>query len=85
MVANYRCNEIKQEALDKVAPLLLTLKMNANSNLVQDFKEQCSKIIKDSIDYYDNEAYQYQKEVFAKIREQIEVQIYKDLIICFDS
>ena len=85
MVANYRCNEIKQEALDKVAPLIQTLKMNSNSYLVQDFKDQCEKIIKDSIDYYDAEAYQYQKAVFEKIREQIKDQIFKDLIICFDS
>ena len=64
MVANYRCNEIKQEALDKVAEQLLTLKMHTNANLVQDFKEQCHKIIKDSVTYYDNEAHQYQKVVF---------------------
>lgn len=59
--------------------------MHTNANLVQDFKEQCQKIIKDSVTYYDNEAHQYQKIVFQKIRDQIEEQIYKDLIICFDS
>lgn len=59
--------------------------MNSNSNLIQDFKAQCEKIISESVAYYDAEAYQYQKEVFAKIREQIEEQIFKDLIVCFDS
>lgn len=85
MVANYRCNEIKQEALDKVGPALQSLKMNSNSNLVPGFKEECEKIIKESVDYYDAEAYQYQKEVFGKIRQQIEDQIFKDLLLCFDS
>ena len=39
MVANYRCNEIKQEALDKVAEPIRNLKMNSNSNQLADFKE----------------------------------------------
>jgi hypothetical protein len=85
MVANYRCNEIKQEALDKVAPALQSLKMNSSSNLVAGFKGECEKIVKDSVEYYDDEAYQYQKDVFAKIRQQIEDLIYKDLLFCFDS
>lgn len=49
------------------------------------FKEQCTAIIKDSIEHYDQEASQYQKTVFTKIRQQIEEQIYKDLLFCFDS
>lgn len=85
MVANYRCNEIKQEALEKVAPALQALKRNSSSNLVAGFKGECEKIVKESVDYYDGEAYQYQKEVFGKIRQQIEDQIFKDLLFCFDS
>lgn len=59
--------------------------MNSSSNLIAGFKEECEKIVKSSVDYYDNEAYQYKKEVFGKIRQQIEDQIYKDLLFCFDS
>ena len=85
MVANYRCNEIKQEALDKVAPALQALKRNSSANLVAGFKDDCEKIVKESVDYYDGEAYQYQKEVFTKIRQQIEDQVFKDLLLCFDA
>ena len=59
--------------------------MNSSSNLVAALREEGTKIVKDSVEYYDDEAYQYQKDVFAKIRKQIEDLIYKDLLFCFDS
>ena len=65
--------------------MLQDLKMHCNSNLVASFKQDCQNIIKESIDHYDSEASQYDKKVYSKIRKQIEEQIFKDLLFCFDS
>jgi len=68
MVATFRCNEIKVEALEKTAQPLRQLKMNCYSGVVNGFKQECESIIKDSIDYYNGEAYSYHKEIFNKVK-----------------
>ena len=85
MVANYRCNEIKDEALAKVAQTIQNLKINSNKNLIDNFKDECETIVKESLTFYDEEAHQYEKKVFSKLRGEIELEINKDLLFCFDS
>ena len=59
MVANYRCSEIKDEAMNKVHTLIQSLKISTVQNLLDDFKDKCLEITDQSIKYYDDNAGHY--------------------------
>ena len=44
MVANYRCSEIKDEALGKVQALLSSLRTASMQTLMDDFPARCTEI-----------------------------------------
>ena len=71
MVANYRCTELKQEALALVQKKIEELQSLCDSGVVEDFKEKCAEILKLSSDYYSEVAKQYDREVFKKIQKEL--------------
>jgi hypothetical protein len=64
MVANYRCNELKDEALEKVRPLIQSLREECERRLIHQFEQRCSIIYKQAITHYDEFAHQYDKETY---------------------
>jgi len=59
MVANYRCNELKEEALLLVEPSVNKLKQEGDRQLIPDFKEKCKEILRTSLLHYEDMAHQY--------------------------
>ena len=59
MVATYRCNEIKEEALTQVVMDIDLLKKESETRLIDDFEPKCKKILKESINHFDESASQY--------------------------
>ena len=53
MVANYRCNEIKVEALDLVKVSQTQLARESSREEVQDFAKRCSAILKEAISFFE--------------------------------
>lgn len=53
MVANYRCNEIKEEATTQVLMDIDLLKKDAETRLVDNFEERCKKILQEAIQHFD--------------------------------
>ncbi len=49
MVANFRCNELKGEALEKIQEPLMELKADSERGLVHDFDKKCTNILKEAI------------------------------------
>jgi len=45
MVANYRCNEIKEEAVSRVKPRLDALKLESDRQVLEHFGESCAAIM----------------------------------------
>ena len=85
MVANYRCNEIKEEATTQVLMDIDMLKKDSETRLVDNFEERCKKIIKEAVSHFDESASQYQKTVYEKVRKELAQGLFQHLFYCFDS
>ena len=59
MVANYRCNEIKDEASALVKQKIEALSAQSDAGIVQNFNETCSSIMKEASNYFRSTAKQY--------------------------
>lgn len=57
MVANLRCNELKDEAQEKILPAIQKLKEESDRRLVENFAEKCENLIKTAITHYDEYAH----------------------------
>lgn len=57
MVANYRCNELKDESIEKIKEENFLLKEESERGVVQNFSKRCEQIIKLAIDHYDEFAH----------------------------
>ena len=56
MVAQYRCTEVKDEALLKVKDQIAQLEKKSAKSIISDFSNQCLAILKTANDYYQEEA-----------------------------
>lgn len=59
MVANLRCNELKEEAIEKVRNEVQNLTLEANEKRLKNFSERCRSILKVAISHYEEFAHQY--------------------------
>ena len=85
MVANFRCNELKEEALENVKGPISELKSECDRGLVADFELKCREIIKISTTHYDEFAHQYEQAVYHKIKKELAAAVVQILFLCFDS
>jgi len=53
MVANFRCNEVKDEALALTLEEDKKLKSQSDKELIADFRERCNKILRLAVSHYD--------------------------------
>lgn len=84
MVANYRCTELKDEALSQIEPKLCNLK-TASEHLNESFKADAIAIIECATTYYNDVAKQYDQLVFRKIQKDLVREVLKKVFSCFDS
>ena len=61
MVANYRCNEIKEEALELAQGDIAALKKKTDVEIISGFKEACMVPVTNAIKHYDENRVQYGK------------------------
>lgn len=59
MVANYRCNEIKTESLEKVGENVEALRKESESSLINNFQTRCNSILKIAVGHFEENASQY--------------------------
>mmetsp|Transcript_14378 Transcript_14378/g.24485 ORF Transcript_14378/g.24485 Transcript_14378/m.24485 type:complete len:402 (+) Transcript_14378:377-1582(+) len=85
MVAEYRCNQIKDEAFEKVDEAVKTLEKESKSQLLQDFKQRSGRIIWECFDYYEAQASQYKSQVYEKIRGDMRKLIHQELFFACDA
>lgn len=58
-MANFRCTEIKAEAVEKVQALVNALKLESEKEVLADFQKRCSGIIQEACKYFEDNANQY--------------------------
>lgn len=85
MVANFRCNEIKSEAIEKVSEELKSLEHKSNAGIIEDFKDRCKEVLRDAFQYYDDSAVQYHHETYEEIRLELCNEIMKKLTKCYEN
>lgn len=71
MVANLRCNELRDEALDLVTPKITDLNEEAMRGPVENFQIICKEIIKTALSHYEEYAHQYDKTVYEKVKKEL--------------
>ena len=79
MGANYRCGEIKDEALELAKDDITNLKKKTDSEILSGFKEACMIPVTNAIKHYDTNASQYQTKVFQKVRKEVVESIMQNL------
>ena len=84
MVANFRCNEIKQEAIDLVKNQLNHLLGQCQTKEVEGFAKQCDELIIKALKYYEAEACQYKAAIFDKFKKEIVTQMLSEMYKGFD-
>ena len=72
MVANYRCNEMKEEAVGLVKQRLEELMEQCTRQIIEGFGDACSGLMSQALDHYRSSARQYNPEVFEKIEKELE-------------
>ena len=76
MVAQYRCTEVKEEALSKVKGEIARLEKQSLRSTIPDFSQKCMSILKIANNYYQEEAAQYRGKVYEKIKKEIVEQLF---------
>ncbi len=85
MLANYRCNEIKDLALIAAEMEIESFQMDSAGKILDNFRERCEKIRKKVLSEYDETARNYIKHVYEEIRRQLTLQLSQKMFICFDN
>lgn len=63
MVANLRCGELKEEALQGVENDVEKLRKESEKTLIEGFNSRCNDIIKRAVNHFDEFAHQYDQKV----------------------
>ncbi len=71
MVANLRCNELKEEALEKVKGETYSLTKLSEREVIDEFSNKCLEVLQIAVTHYDEYAHQYDKTVFEKTRKDL--------------
>lgn len=72
MLARFRCNEIKDRALEGVEQVISDLELESSMKKIDDYKERCNNIIKRAMDYYDDTAKGYLKHIYQDVKLQLD-------------
>ncbi len=85
MVATFRCNEMKDEALDRVKSQLDSLKAQSDTKIIEGFGKSCSEIMSEVCNFFSDSAKQYKEEISSKILNELKEQLFASMYSCFDS
>jgi hypothetical protein len=85
MLANFKCMEIKDQALLAVNEEIDSFTMDSSMKIVDNFKSRCEKLQKTALIVYDESAKNYLKYVYEEIRRALLYQLSQRLYLCFDN
>ncbi len=85
MVANFRCNELKDEAIASSHTAVQNLLFECNKVYPVDFNFKAMQLLNKAVDLYTNLAKQYDQLVFLKVKKELIQQLLANLFPGFDS
>jgi hypothetical protein len=83
MLANYRCNEIRDQIIYENNTKIIELLNDSTTKLISDFKQRCLEIIKTILEGYDKLASNYEPQIYQEIRKQTERDLSNRFYLCF--
>jgi protein SEY1 len=85
MVANFRCNELKDEAIASSQTTVQNLLSECNKVYPVDFNFKAMQLLNKAVDLYTDLAKQYDQLVFHKVKKELIQQLLANLFPGFDS
>jgi len=87
LVADFRCNEFKVEAIDLVRDEIEKLQVESDGGNMEEskFSAVCTGILKKAEDYYVDGAAHYENGVFSKVGKELKNSLLEFLYKCFDT
>ena len=86
VVANLRCGELKEEALQLVEEDIERLRRESEKTLIQGFNDRCTQIIKKAVSHFDEYGHQYDQKVYEKLRKELaSILSGQQLFYCFEN
>jgi hypothetical protein len=83
MLANYRCNEIKDQVFAEWEPKLKDLTHLSSKQDIVDFKQRALTIYNSILSDYDKTASNYEDNIYINVRKQIDATVSQRLFVCF--
>jgi hypothetical protein len=83
MLANYRCNEIREQIFHEHSSEIIEILNESTMKLITDFKSRCKAIISAILEGYDKLASNYESKIYLDIRIQTENELSNRFYICF--
>ena len=83
MLANYRCNEIKNQILSSYDKQFKEIYKLSTEKDIPNFKDICTDLKNKICEEYEKKSCNYDNKVFLNIHKQLEEQISQKLYICF--
>ena len=83
MVANHRCNEIKEDAYKHVEGKWKILAEKSANELTDDFRDQVDSILSEAANEYTSNAGSYKKDIQDKYKLDLETKIKDALFSSF--
>jgi len=85
MVANYRCNEIKDESYRLVEEKITDLTRISAEKEVPGYKDKCQEVTSLALNHFSKQSRQYDREVSGKIQLELTEHIMSQLFFSFDA
>ena len=83
MLAQFKCNEIKDVAIASVEKDISDLEIESSSKAIDDFKSKCEAISSSALAKYDETAKDYLPHIYKDIRMQLNVELSEKLYTSF--
>jgi protein SEY1 len=86
MVATLRCGELKDEAIEKVQPLIQSLREGADQERLESFAQECRHILEVAGAHYDEHGRHYDHQVYLKVpRDLLQATIMQQSLSCVST
>lgn len=85
MLANYRCNEIKDEIIAKHKAAVKEIQIISSKQTVENFKNKCLEIYNQAIEEYDKTASNYVDKIYQNVRGQLANFLSQRFYVAFEN
>ena len=83
MLARFKCDEIKSNAISLVESKIIDLELASASNNLLDFNERVNSILNETLNYYDKDAKNYLPHIYQDVRNILHKELAEKMYASF--